>query len=334
MKRSFLVVGGAGYVGSHCAKHLLQAGHDVSVFDNLSRGHRDAVGRANFIQGDVLDGDALRGAFSAGRFDAVLHFAAFCYVGESVEQPEAYYRNNFVGTLNLLDAMRDANVRRLVFSSTCATYGNPVELPMRESHPQDPVNPYGATKLMAERALRDYAGAWALDSVALRYFNAAGCDPEGELGERHDPETHLIPLVLAEAKRVRAGGDPEATTLKVHGTDYPTKDGTCVRDYVHVTDLAAAHLAAAERIVESPGTGFRAYNLGTGRGHSVLETIRACEQVVGTPIRYRSGARRPGDPPELVADARLARAELDWAPRFDTMESIVATAWKWMSAHR
>jgi len=306
----------------------------VTVFDNLSRGHRDAAGGARFIEGDLLDRGAVAAIFREGRFDAVMHFAAFCYVGESVERPDAYYRNNFVGSLNLLDAMREAGARNLVFSSTCATYGNPVEVPMRESHPQNPVNPYGATKLMVERALRDYAGAWGLQSVALRYFNAAGCDPEGDLGERHDPETHLIPLVLREARRVRGGGDPAATTLRVHGTDYPTRDGTCIRDYVHVTDLAAAHLAAAERMLERGDRGFRAYNLGVGHGHSVLETVRACETVTGTPIRYLAGPRRPGDPPELVAEAQLARAELGWAPRFDSMESIVATAWNWMNRPR
>ena len=205
---------------------------------------------------------------------------------------------------------------------------------MRESHPQNPVNPYGVTKLMAERAMRDYAAAAGLNSIALRYFNAAGCDPEGELGERHDPETHLIPLVLQEAERVRAGGAPDATALRVNGTDYPTRDGTCVRDYVHVTDLAAAHLAAAQRLVEGRSRGFNAFNLGVGRGHSVLDVIKACEAVTRTPIRHRTAPRRPGDPPELVAAADLARSELGWKPRFDSIESIVSTAWNWMSTRR
>lgn len=331
MKASFLVVGGAGYVGSHMVKHLLSRGHEVTVLDNLSRGHRDAALSAGFVEGDLAAPEDLRGLFKSRRIDVVMHFAAFCYVGESVEMPRAYYRNNFAGTLNLLDAMLDASVDKLVFSSTCSTYGNPIEIPMRESHPQNPINPYGASKLMVERVLKDYAGPYGLKSVALRYFNAAGSDPEGKIGERHDPETHLIPLVLREALRVKGGGDPAATSLAVHGNDYDTPDGTCVRDYVHVDDLATAHLAAAERMMDGKSAGARAFNLGTEKGFSVLEVIESGRRVTGAPIQYRIGPRRPGDPPRLIADSSAARRELGWQPRYLELDRIVETAWRWFS---
>jgi UDP-glucose-4-epimerase GalE len=334
MTLSLLVVGGAGYVGSHSVKLLLERGHDVTVLDNLSRGHRDAAQSARFVRADLLDPASLEATFRGARYDAVLHFAAYCYVGESVEKPAAYYRNNVVGTLNLLDAMREAGVANLVFSSTCATYGDPVEVPMRESHPQHPINPYGASKLMVETILRDYGRAYGLNSVALRYFNAAGSDPEGRIGECHDPETHIIPLVLMEALRVRAGGDPGASRLVVHGDDYGTSDGTCIRDYVHVDDLATAHLRAAERMLEGSLSGAHAFNLGTGHGFSVLEVIESGRRVTGVPIRHRVGPRRPGDPPRLVADAALAKRELSWAPRYTEIEGIVATAWAWFSKDR
>jgi len=332
-KLSVLVVGGAGYIGSHMVKLLLAEGHDVTVLDNLSRGHRDAVQSARFVEADLLDPRALAAAFAGMRFDAVMHFAAFCYVGESVQKPREYYRNNVVGTLNLLDAMADARVGKLVFSSTCATYGDPVEMPMRESHPQRPVNPYGATKLAVETILRDYARAYGLTSVALRYFNAAGSDPEGRIGERHDPETHLIPLVLMEALRVRGGGDPARTGLVVNGDDYDTPDGTCIRDYVHVDDLAQAHLAAVRRMMDRTITGASACNLGTENGFSVLEVIDSCRKVTGVPVRYKVGPRRPGDPPRLVAESSAARAVLGWEPRYRDLDSIVATAWRWFSTH-
>lgn len=330
---SVLVVGGAGYVGSHMAKLLLAKGHDVTVLDNLSRGHRDAAQSARFVPADLLDPASLAGAFAGTRYDVVMHFAAFCYVGESMHKPREYYRNNVVGSMNLLDAMREASVGRLVFSSTCATYGDPVEVPMRETHPQRPINPYGATKLAVETMLRDYSRAYGSSSVVLRYFNAAGSDPEGRIGERHDPETHLIPLVLLEALRVRNGGDPAATGLTVHGDDYDTPDGTCIRDYVHVDDLAAAHLAAAERMGDGSLSGTHAYNLGTGNGFSVLEVIESARRASGVPIRYKVGPRRPGDPPRLVADSSAAREALGWAPRYRDLDGIVRTAWQWFSSH-
>jgi len=326
-----MVVGGAGYVGSHMVKHLLQEGHAVTVFDNLSRGHRDAVGAARFVQGDLLDPKSLGGAMSSSRFDAVMHYAAFCYVGESVQKPREYYRNNVIGTLNLLDAMLDATVNKFIFSSTCATFGNPVRVPMSEDHPQSPINPYGAGKLMVERVLKDYAAAHGMNSVALRYFNAAGSDPEGRLGERHDPETHLIPLALQEALRVRSGGNPAETALAVHGSDYPTADGTCIRDYVHVDDLATAHLAAVQALQAGKLHGANAFNLGIERGFSVLEVIESVRRVTGIDIQYKLGPRRPGDPPELVADSTAAKRDLAWVPRYVDLDQIVTTAWRWFS---
>lgn len=332
MTISVAVLGGAGYIGSHMAKALSRAGHVVTVFDNLSTGHRDAVRFGPLIEGDLRDREALERFFRSASFDAVMHFAACCYVGESVQEPRKYYENNVTGTLNLLDAMGAAGVRRLVFSSTCATYGDPQRLPLDEQHPQLPVNPYGMTKLAAERAMQDYGNAYGLRSIALRYFNAAGCDQEGELGERHEPEPHLIPLVLREALRVRAGGGPEATALAVHGTDFGTQDGTCIRDYVHVSDLCEAHLLALRRLLGDAPPAFEAFNLGNGRGHSVLEVIEACREVTGVDLRYRAGARRPGDPPVLVADARKAHESLGWKPRLPRLQDIVRTAWDWMRA--
>jgi UDP-glucose 4-epimerase len=331
MSLSVLVAGGAGYVGSHAVKHLVSRGHEVVVYDNLSRGHADAVPGAQLVEGDLLDPARLRDAFRGRAIDVVMHFAALCYVGESVREPREYYRNNVSGTINLLDAMLEASVRRLVFSSTCSTYGNPVEVPMRETHPQHPVNPYGASKLMVETILRDYAGAYRLASVSLRYFNAAGCDPEGRIGERHDPETHLIPLVLLEALRIRLGGDPADTRLVVNGNDHEAPDGTCVRDYVHVDDLADAHLRAAMFLMDAAHPGALAFNLGTGRGHSVLQVIESCRAVTGLPIQYRIGPRRAGDPPRLVAESGSAREALGWRPAYEDIDRIVETAWRWFS---
>lgn len=330
MRCEVLVVGGAGYVGSHMVKLLLAKGHGVTVFDNLSRGHRAATLSARLVEGDLLDDASLRDVCKSCRFDAVMHFAALCYVGESVQQPRMYYRNNVAGTLNLLNAMLDAGLNRFVFSSTCSTYGNPVEIPMRETHPQNPINPYGASKLMVEVALRDYASAYGLNSVSLRYFNAAGSDPENRIGECHDPETHLIPLVLREALRVRMGGDPARTELTVHGNDYETADGTCVRDYVHVDDLAAAHLAAIDRMVDGTLSGARAYNLGIEKGFSVMEVIESGRRVTGIPIQFRIGLRRPGDPARLVADSANAKKDLEWSPKYLELDEIVATAWRWL----
>jgi UDP-glucose 4-epimerase len=329
----FLIAGGAGYIGSHMARHLADKGHVVTVLDNLSRGHRDAAGAAEFVEADLLDGDALAKVLRPARFDAVMHFAAFCYVGESVEKPQAYYRNNVVGSLNLLDAMIKSEHRAIVFSSSCSTYGHPREVPIPESHPQDPLSPYGASKLMVERVLRDYGAARGLDSVSLRYFNAAGCHPDGTLGERHDPETHLIPILLDEALRVSRDGDPAGSAVVVNGGDYDTPDGTCIRDYVHVVDLAAAHLAAAEAMIEGRFAGARAYNLGTGRGFSVLEVIESVRRVTGVAIRYRVGARRPGDASALVANADAAQRDLGWHPAYTDLDEIVATAWRWISAN-
>lgn len=331
MRLSILVTGGAGYIGSHMVKLLVRKGHQVTVLDNLSTGHRDAVAGADFVEGDLRrEADAAR-AFGARRIDVVMHFAASCYVGESVQNPAKYYVNNVIGTINLLEAMRRADVSRLVFSSTCSTYGDPVTLPMSESHPQLPVNPYGMTKLTAERAMSDYGRAYGFGTVALRYFNAAGCDPEGELGERHDPETHLIPLIILEALRVRAGGDPDATQLQVFGDDLDTPDGTCIRDYVHVMDLCAAHLLSAEHLLSGRIAAFEAFNLGTGKGHSVKEVIETCRRITGQDIRYRIAARRAGDPARLIASAARARAELGWSPEFDKLSGIVETAWQWFS---
>jgi UDP-glucose-4-epimerase GalE len=328
---SIIVFGGAGYIGSHAAKALSRAGHAVTVFDNLSTGHRGAVRFGRFVQGDLRRRQDLDDLFRQETFDAVMHFAACCYVGESVGRPGKYYENNVVGTLNLLETMRATGVARLVFSSSCATYGDPLRMPIDESHPQNPVNPYGVTKFVAERAMADYGRAYGLRTVALRYFNAAGCDLEGELGERHDPETHLIPLVLREALRLRAGGRSEDTGLRMNGEDFDTPDGSCVRDYVHVSDLCDAHLLALQRLMDGRAVPFDAFNLGNERGISVKEVVAVCREVTGIDIRYVVGDRRPGDPPALVADSRSAREVLGWAPRHEKLTDIVRTAWNWFA---
>ena len=315
-----LVTGGAGYVGSHACKALAAAGHTPVTYDSLVRGHEWAVKWGPLERGDILDRARLDEVFASHRPDAVMHFAAFAYVGESVADPARYYRNNVVGTLTLLEAMRAAGVDSMVFSSSCATYGAPAVLPITEDTPQQPINPYGASKLMAERMLADHAAAYGLKSVALRYFNAAGADPDGEIGEAHDPETHLIPLVLEAA----AGRRPHVT---VHGDDYDTPDGTCIRDYVHVSDLADAHVLALEALGRQEG--FRPHDLATGTGLSVAEAIVAAERVTGRRIPVRTGPRRPGDPPALFADGARARAELGWTPRRSGADEIIATAWRW-----
>ena len=320
---NILVTGGAGYVGSHAARLLDRNGHAVWVYDDLSRGHRTAALPSRLIEGRLHDRSRLASALREHRIDAVMHFAAFALVGESVENPALYYDNNIQGSLSLLDAMREADVRRIVFSSTAATYGVPERVPIREDEPQRPITPYGFTKLAVERALADYAPAYGIGYAALRYFNAAGASPEGDLGEHHEPESHLIPLALQVALGQREG-------ITIFGDDYPTPDGTCVRDYVHVEDLAAAHLAALTRIEQGQGMQL---NLGAGRGHSVRDVIDACRRVTGHPIPTEIGSRRPGDPPELVADISLARAQLQWQPRYGDIASIVATAWKWHRAH-
>jgi len=317
---TILVTGGAGYVGSHACKALAAAGHTPVTYDNLSRGHREFARWGPLEVGDLGDAAKLDAVFARHRIEAVMHFAALAYVGESVEQPALYYRNNVGGTLELLEAMRRAGVQRLVFSSTCATYGVPERMPITEDLPQQPINPYGATKLMIERVLRDYDPAYGLRSVALRYFNAAGCDPDGEVGEDHEPETHLIPRVLMAA-------DGMLPRIDVFGTDYPTPDGTCLRDYIHVADLADGHVRALDYLQR--GGASTAINLGTGRAFSVREVIAAAERVTGRRIPVHEGPRRAGDPPVLVADATRARTVLGFAPRFTEIEPIVATAWRW-----
>jgi len=317
-----LVVGGAGYIGSHTAKQLLKAGHEMVVFDNLSRGHREMVLGGRFVEGNVLDRGALQATFEQHPIDAVMHFAALTAVGESVSDPQSYYRNNVTGTLNLLDAMREHDVDRLVFSSSAAVYGNPDRIPISEEHAKQPVNPYGRTKWMMEQILADYAQAYGLRSISLRYFNAAGSDPEGDIGEWHDPETHLIPIVLEAA----LGDRPR---IEIFGTDYDTPDGTCIRDYIHVVDLAEAHLLALEYLAAGGDGG--ALNLGTGEGHSVREVIDACQKVSGKEIPVLEGPRRPGDPPALIADPSRAREELRWEAKHPRLEEIVRTAWAWMT---
>ncbi|RIK81370.1 MAG: UDP-glucose 4-epimerase GalE [Planctomycetota bacterium] len=318
-----LVTGGAGYVGSHAARLLQHSGHQVWLYDNLSNGHRGAAQDRVLIVGDLHDRPRLEAIFREHAIEAVMHFAASAYVGESVVQPAKYYYNNVVGTLSLLEAMRAAGVQRIVFSSTCATYGVPNVVPITEAEKQAPINPYGFTKLVIERALADYAHAYGFGYAALRYFNASGAADDGSIGEDHDPETHLIPLVL----QVALGQRDEAL---VFGVDYPTPDGTCIRDYIHVDDLATAHLAALERL--EAGTQLK-LNLGTGAGASVMEVIDACRRLTGRPIPHRIVERRPGDPPELVADATQARLTLDWTPRYVGIEPIVRSAWQWHRSH-
>ena len=318
-----LVVGGAGYIGSHMVKLLDEQGHSVVVLDNLCTGFADAVTAGTFIVGDLNDRPLIRRILADHHVDSVMHFAASALVGESVTDPARYYQNNVVAALNLLEAMRECDVRKMVFSSTCATYGIPEVVPITEAEKQQPVNPYGFTKLVIENALRDYAHAYDFGYAALRYFNAAGAAPDGTIGEDHDPETHLIPLVLQVAL-----GQREHIT--VFGNDYPTPDGTCVRDYIHVNDLGMAHMAALERL--QPGEGIEV-NLGTGNGHSVREVIDVCREVTGHEIPEVMGERRAGDPPELVADASKAREVLQWEPTMPDLRTIVETAWRWHQSH-
>lgn len=320
MSQSILVTGGAGYVGSHACKALAGAGYRPVVYDNLSRGYREAVRWGPLVEGNLHDRGRLAQALREHRVTAVMHFAAFAYVGESVTDPEIYYANNLGGTLALLGAMREARVGNIVFSSTCAVYGVPEKLPISETTAKLPLNPYGDTKLAIERALNWYAGAYGMRYIALRYFNAAGADPDGEIGENHDPETHLIPLVLRAALGV---GKP----VEIYGTDYPTPDGSAVRDYIHVTDLADAHLRALGHLAADGDSA--ALNLGTGSGSSVREVIAAVERVGGRKVPHHEVARRPGDPPELVADPALARATLGWQPRHSDLDKIIATALAW-----
>ena len=320
---NILVTGGAGYIGSHAVRLLEQAGHEVWVYDNLSQGHRGAVAADRLISGDLHDRALLISVLREHWIDAVMHFAAFALVGESVTDPAKYYHNNVVASLSLLDAMKSVGVRKMVFSSTTATYGVPDAIPITERERQEPINPYGFCKLVIEHALADYAAAYGFGYAALRYFNAAGASPTGDIGEDHTPESHLIPIVLQVALGQREN-------ITVFGNDYPTADGTCIRDYIHVDDLGAAHVKAL--ILLEPGKALK-LNLGTGRGNSVREVIEACRRVTGHPIPEVSGQRRPGDPPELVADSSLAQRTLDWTPRYTKIDEIVATAWKWHQSH-
>ena len=318
-----LVVGGAGYIGSHAVRLLDNAGHHVTVLDNLSTGFKAAVKSEQLIVGDMQDRPLVEKILTEHKIDSVMHFAAFALVGESVAQPAKYYQNNVVATLHLLEAMRACDVKKIVFSSTCATYGVPESVPISENTPQSPCNPYGFTKLVIERSLEDYAAAYGFGYAALRYFNAAGASPAGGIGEDHDPESHLIPIVLQVALGQRKH-------ISIYGNDWPTADGSCVRDYIHVDDLGDAHLRAMQRI--ELGKGLQV-NLGTGNGYSVKQIIDACRGVTGHPIPTVIGPRRPGDPPELVADASLANELLGWEPQYKQPEPIIETAWAWHQAN-
>ena len=320
-----LVTGGAGYIGSHAVKALRAAGHAVIVYDDLSAGHRAAVRGAPLVEGDVRETARLADALRGHGVAAVMHFAALLSVEESVRDPARYYEHNVRGGLSVLEAMRAGGVSRLVLSSSCAVYGNPVATPMGEDHPTDPINAYGDSKLTVERALRHYGRAYGLRSIALRYFNAAGADPDGDLGEDHDPEIHLIPRAIEAAR----GGAP----LRVFGDDYPTADGTCQRDYVHVSDIAEAHVRALEALGAGSGEAARVYNLGTGAPHSVREVIRSVERVTGRRVPAEPAPRRPGDPPVLFAAAGRIGRDLDWRPAHTDLDDIVATAWRWHERH-
>ena len=318
-----LVTGGAGYIGSHSVKALRLAGHDVVVFDNLSAGHRDATLGAPLVLGDIRDVDAVRLALRESGATAVMHFAARLVVSESVHDPAGYYLNNVTGTLATLEAMAAEGCRQFVFSSTCAVYGEPTSVPLTESHPTVPVSPYGQTKLAVEQALPHFERAYGIRSISLRYFNASGADPDGELGEDHDPEIHLIPRAIDAAR----GGLP----FELFGEDYPTPDGTCIRDYVHVTDLADAHVRALSRLLE--GGASSTYNVGAEQPSSVREVLAAVERVTGRRVPFTSAARRPGDPAALYASSARVREELGWVPQRVSVETIVADAWRWHSTH-
>jgi UDP-glucose-4-epimerase GalE len=322
-KATVLVVGGAGYIGSQTVKQLARDGHHPVTLDSLVTGHREAVLAGAFEEGNLTDLPFVRSVFARHTIDAVIHFAAYAYVGESVTDPAKYYENNVAATVALLKVMREAGVGRLIFSSTCATYGEPERVPLTEDHPRRPVNPYGRTKWMIEEILADYDRAYGLRSVVFRYFNAAGADPDGDIGERHSPETHLIPLAF-EAIRT---GKP----LSVFGEDYPTSDGTCIRDYIHVSDLAQAHILGLERLLL--GEGSAVFNLGNGRGYSVREVLSAVERVTGHKVPHVMAPRRPGDPAVLVGSAQKATAELGWRPAFADLEQIVGTAWRFHTRH-
>ncbi|BAU07509.1 UDP-glucose 4-epimerase GalE [Fischerella sp. NIES-3754] len=322
-KPTILVTGGAGYIGSHAVSALLQAGYEVLILDNLVYGHRDLVEKVlqvELVVGDTSDRALLDQLFQSRDIAAVMHFSAYAYVGESVTDPAKYYRNNVVGTLTLLEAMLAASVNKFVFSSTCATYGVPQIIPIPENHPQNPINPYGATKLMVERILSDFDTAYGLKSVIFRYFNAAGADPNGKLGEDHNPETHLIPLVLQTALGKRE-------SISVFGTDYPTADGTCIRDYIHVNDLADAHVLGLEYLLR--GGDSEVFNLGNGNGFSVKEVIDTAKSITGRDLKVVECDRRPGDPPVLIGSSDQARKILNWQPQYSSLKEIITHAWQW-----
>ncbi len=325
MSRIYLVTGGAGYIGSHTVRELGQQGFQPVTLDNLSEGHREAVVQGALETGDLADESFLDGLFARYRFDGVVHFASRCYVGESVENPRLYYEQNVGNAMTLLRVMLRHGVKQFVLSSTCATYGDPIRVPIDESHPQDPVNPYGETKFFIERILRQYDRAYGLRFVALRYFNAAGASLDGQLGESHEPEPHLIPRILLVARQ--GGGE-----VQIYGDDYPTPDGTCIRDYIHVLDLAAAHVAALNWLASGQASQF--VNLGTGQGYSVKQVIDAAQRATGLPIPTRVCPRRPGDPPALVADSGKAAQVLGWRPRYSDIDVIMQTAWNWEKNRR
>lgn len=321
---AILVTGGAGYIGSHTVKELLKRKYEVIVFDNLSTGHRELVPGGHLVQADLRSLDEVRNVFRHHPVEAVMHFAALMQVGESYADPQKYYVHNLVSSLNLLQAMLEAGVKYFIFSSSAAVYGQPLEIPIREDHPLQPINPYGASKFMVERMLPDYDRAYGLKYISLRYFNAAGADPGGQLGEWHDPETHLIPNILLHL----LGRNP---CFQVFGRDFPTADGTAVRDYIHVTDLATAHILALEKL--KSGEPSRVINLGSSRGYSVLEVIRAAEKVTGKRVSLKFGTRRPGDVPVLLASSEIAETWLGWKREFSELEFIIETAWKWHLSH-
>jgi UDP-glucose 4-epimerase len=321
--KKILVIGGAGYVGSHFSRYARKAGYQVTVWDNLTTGHTASLKDVELIKADLLDGESFRTHLSGNRYHTIFHFAASCLVPESVEDPAKYYRNNVVATFAMLEAMRATHHDRMVFSSTCAVYGVPDRLPLTEDHPKNPITPYGRTKLAIEWMLEDYCSAYGLRWAGLRYFNAAGCEPDDGLGEDHRPETHLIPNVIRYALR-------RAPELVICGDDYPTPDGTCIRDYIHVTDLAEAHVAAMRKLDEIPQIRL---NLGTGAGYSNLQVVKTVERIAGVNLDHAIGPRRQGDPPELVADARAAERLLEWKPSRSRLESMVAETLQWMSQH-
>ncbi|MCP4429936.1 MAG: UDP-glucose 4-epimerase GalE [Gammaproteobacteria bacterium] len=321
---NILVTGGAGYIGSHMVKILFRNGHDVVTLDNLSTGYRDAVKYGDFIEGDIADANLLDRIFELNQFDGVMHFASFIEVERSIKFPADYYLNNFSNTLTLLEAMLRHQINHFIFSSSAAIFGEPEYTPIDEKHRKRPINPYGKSKLMVEQVLEDYEAAYGFKSVCLRYFNAAGADPDGDLGERHHPETHLIPLILQAASSRRE-------TISIFGQNYSTPDGSCLRDYIHVVDLCSAHLLALQGLVN--GAESKSYNLGNGNGFSVIEVIDVARQVTGKDIKVIKEQRRPGDPASLVADSSLAKSELKWAPQFNDLSTIIEHAWNWEMYH-